>query len=259
MTGGEVTLLQVAASLLLVGVAVAVSLYERMRLETSILVAAGRAFVQLSILGLVIQAIFDAESALFALALVAVMVVFGAFTAAGRARHVPGALPILLVALGTSVLATIGVALAAGIFDATPRVLIPLGGMMVGNAMSGAAVALSRLGDDVRAGRAEIEARLSVGASAQQAIRPIARRSLQSGMTHVIDSTKTAGLVFIPGTMLGMLLAGANPVDAVRLQVILFYLLLGSVSISAVIAVSLASRRFFTHAHQLRELPADSM
>jgi putative ABC transport system permease protein len=75
-------------------------------------------------------------------------------------------------------------------------------------------------------------------------------------MTNIVDSTKTAGLVFIPGTMLGMLLAGADPVDAVRLQVILFYLLLGSVAIAAVLAVSLATRRLFTPAHQLRELDA---
>ncbi len=74
-------------------------------------------------------------------------------------------------------------------------------------------------------------------------------------MINVIDSTKTAGLVFIPGTMLGMLLAGADPGDAVRLQLVLFYLLLGSVAISCVVAVTLAARRFFTASHQVR-LPA---
>ena len=253
---GDVTLLQVGAALLLVAVAVGLSLYERMRLEGEILVAAARAFVQLTALGYVVKLIFDAESAVFALALVGAMVVFGAFTAAGRARHVPGALGILLVALGSAVLATVGVVLAVGIFDATPRILIPLGGMIVGNSMAGSAVALARLGDDVRSASGEIEARLALGASSQQAIRPVARRSLQSGMTNVVDSTKTAGLVFIPGTMLGMLLAGADPVDAVRLQVILFYLLLGSVAIAAVLAVTLATRRLFTPAHQLRELDA---
>ena len=68
-----------------------------------------------------------------------------------------------------------------------------------------------------------------------------------------VDSTKTTGLIFFPGTMVGMLLAGAEPVDAVRLQLILLYLLLGAVALSSVTAVLLAFRRFFTPAHQLRE------
>jgi putative ABC transport system permease protein len=71
----------------------------------------------------------------------------------------------------------------------------------------------------------------------------------------LIDSTKTTGLIFFPGTMVGMLLAGAAPVDAVRLQLILLYVLLGSVSIAALTAVMLAYRSFFTAAHQLVDLP----
>jgi putative ABC transport system permease protein len=83
---------------------------------------------------------------------------------------------------------------------------------------------------------------------------PIVRRALRSGMITLVDSTKTTGLIFFPGTMVGMLLAGANPTDAVRLQLILLYVLLGSVSISALTATVLAYRNFFTPAAQLREL-----
>ena len=72
-------------------------------------------------------------------------------------------------------------------------------------------------------------------------------------MIPLIDSTKTTGLIFFPGTMVGMLLAGADPVDAVRLQLILLYSLLGSVSLAALTATGLAYRNFFTPAQQLRE------
>ena len=71
-------------------------------------------------------------------------------------------------------------------------------------------------------------------------------RSLRSGMIPLIDSTKTTGIVFFPGTMVGMLVAGAEPVDAVRLQLILLWVLLGSVALSALIATSLGYRGFFT-------------
>jgi putative ABC transport system permease protein len=128
--------------------------------------------------------------------------------------------------------------------------------MTIGNAMTAAAVALNRLGDELTASSAEVEARLSLGATAREAAAPVVRRSLVSGMINVIDSTKSAGLVFFPGTMVGMILAGAAPLNAVRLQLILFYLLVGGVAISVVIAVSLAQSRFFTDAHQLRDRPA---
>jgi putative ABC transport system permease protein len=74
-------------------------------------------------------------------------------------------------------------------------------------------------------------------------------------MITLVDSTKTTGLIFFPGTMVGMLLAGADPTDAVRLQLILLYVLLGAVSIAALMAIMLARRNFFTAAHQLREPP----
>ncbi len=87
-------------------------------------------------------------------------------------------------------------------------------------------------------------------------MNPLVRRSLRSGMITLIDSTKTTGLIFFPGTMVGMLLAGADPIDAVRLQLILLYALLGSVAIAALTATTLARRNFFTPAHQLREPPS---
>jgi putative ABC transport system permease protein len=122
--------------------------------------------------------------------------------------------------------------------------------------MTAAAVSLNRLGQDVHDNAREIEATLALGATSSKAMEPIVRRSLRSGMIPLIDSTKTTGLIFFPGTMVGMLLAGADPIDAVRLQLILLYALLGSVSIAALMATTLARRNFFTPAQQLREPPA---
>ncbi|MFL5820961.1 MAG: ABC transporter permease [Solirubrobacteraceae bacterium] len=254
--GIHVSLGQVAAALALVAVAVGVSAWERVQVAGDIGVAAVRAFVQLTAIGYVIKLIFESRRLEFVFILIAVMVVFGAFTARARARRVPGAFWPLLVALAVAGASTLGVVVALGVFDPQARYLVPVGGMVIGNAMTAAAVALNRLGDDVAASEREIEATLALGATASQAARPIVRRSLRSGMIPLIDSTKTTGLIFFPGTMVGMLLAGAAPVDAVRLQLILLYVLLGSVAIAALVAVLLAERAFFTPAHQLRELPA---
>jgi putative ABC transport system permease protein len=252
----DVSLFEVAASLVLVGLAAAVSYWRRAELEKDMGIAVLRSFLQLTAIGYVIQAIFDSDSLLLVVALLAVMVGFGSFTAQRRARAVPGALAPIVLGLSLAALVTLGLVLALGVFEAKPRYLVPVGGMVIGNAMTAAAVSLNRLADEVRASRLQIEATLALGATAAEAARGIVTRSLRSGMIPLVDSTKTTGVVFFPGTMVGMLLAGADPLDAVRLQLILLWTLMGSVAISAVIATSLGYRGFFTPAHQLRELPS---
>lgn len=251
--GIDVSLAEVAASLTLVALAIVVSRWRRAGLEGEIAVAVARSMVQLIAIGYVIQAIFEEDSSLLSFALISVMVVFGAFTARKRAAGVPNAFVPLLIALASAGTLTLGLIIVLGIFEPEPRYLVPVGGMVIGNAMTAAAVALNRLGDDMADFAPRIEATLALGASSAEAAEPIVRRSLRSGMIALVDSTKTTGLIFFPGTMVGMLLAGADPVDAVRLQLILLYVLLGSVAISSLVATSLAYRGFFTAAHQLRE------
>jgi putative ABC transport system permease protein len=245
---------QLAATLAIVGVAIGVSLWQRAGLEEDIAIAIGRSFIQLTAVGYVIQFIFNQDKITLVVALLSGMVLFGALTARSRARGVPNAFGPLLIALGLAGSVTLVLVVALGIFDATPRFLVPVGGMVVGNSMTAAAVALNRLGDEVRASAGRIEATLALGATATQAMLPILRRSLRSAMIPLIDSTKTTGIVFFPGTMVGTLLAGASPTDAVRLQLILLWTLLGAVALAALTAMALAYRNFFTPAHQLRDL-----
>jgi putative ABC transport system permease protein len=251
----HVSVTDVLATLALIAVAVGVSFWRRAELEEDIAIAVVRSFVQLTAIGYVISFIFDQDSLWLVVALITVMVVFGAFTARRRARRVPDAFWPLFIALAVAGAATLGLVVALGVFKPQPRYLVPVGGMVVGNSMTAAAVALNRLGDDVTGHAREIEATLALGATSTVAAAPFVRRSLRSGMIALVDSTKTTGLIFFPGTMVGMLLAGADPTDAVRLQLILLWTLLGSVALAGLIAVTLAYRNFFTPAHQLREQP----
>jgi putative ABC transport system permease protein len=253
----HVALWQVAASLVLVAIAIAISRWRQADLERDIAVATVRSIVQLTLVGYAIKLIFEADTIWLVLALLSVMVLFGALTARSRAKSVPGAFWPLLIALSTAAATTLGLVVALGVFDPTPRYLVPVGGMVIGNAMTASAVALNRLGDEVGDSRARIEATLALGATAREAALPFVRRALRSGMITLVDSTKTTGLIFFPGTMVGMLLAGASPTDAVRLQLILLYTLLGSVAIAGLLATTLAYRNFFTPAQQLRE-PAEA-
>jgi putative ABC transport system permease protein len=141
------------------------------------------------------------------------------------------------------------------VFEPEPRYLVPVGGMVIGNSMTAVAVALNRLADEITDGYRQIEATLALGATSFQAARGALARSLRSGMIPLIDQTKTTGVVFFPGVMVGMLLAGADPIDAVRLQLVLLWVLLGAVALAGLLAVSLGYRGFFTPAHQLRDQP----
>ena len=249
----HVALWQVAASLVLVAIAIAISRWRQADLERDIAVATVRSIVQLTLVGYAIKLIFEADTIWLVLVLLTVMVLFGALTARSRAKSVPGAFWPLLIALSIAAASTLGLVVALGIFEPTPRYLVPVGGMVIGNAMTASAVALNRLGDEFGDSRAKIEATLALGATAREAALPSVRRALRSGMITLVDSTKTTGLIFFPGTMVGMLLAGAEPTDAVRLQLILLYTLLGSVAIAGLLATTLAYRNFFTPAQQLRE------
>jgi putative ABC transport system permease protein len=256
-TSIDVSLGQVAASLALVALAIVISRWRQADLERDIAVATIRSIVQLTLVGYAIRLIFETDTIWLVVALLAVMVLFGSLTARGRAKSVPGAFWPLLIALSSAAVGTLGLVVALGVFEPTPRYLVPVGGMVIGNAMTASAVALNRLGDEMVDSRSRIEATLALGASAREASLPTVRRALRSGMIALVDSTKTTGLIFFPGTMVGMLLAGAEPTDAVRLQLILLYTLLGSVAIAGLIATTLAYRNFFTPAQQLRE-PAEA-
>ncbi|HEX6228571.1 MAG TPA: ABC transporter permease, partial [Solirubrobacterales bacterium] len=141
----QVSLGEVAAALVLVAIAAAISFWRSADLERDIAVATIRSFVQLTAIGYAIKLIFEADTIWLVLVLLSVMVLFGAITARSRAKRVPGAFWPLLIALATAGAPTLGLVVVLGIFDPTPRYLVPVGGMVIGNAMTASAVALNRL------------------------------------------------------------------------------------------------------------------
>jgi putative ABC transport system permease protein len=146
---------------------------------------------------------------------------------------------------------TLGVLLAAGIVPAVPRAVIPLGSMIISNAMNTTSLVMIRLRDDLSAHRREVEARLSLGQTSAEASGPWHRAAVRTGMLPVIDQTKVVGLVALPGAMTGMILAGASPEAAIRLQLVVLYMLLGGNAFAALVAGKLTLRRLFTPDHQL--------
>ena len=243
-----------AAALVLVGVALLLSWWQRLDVEKDIGVACIRAFFQLMAIGYVIHLILRTDRPLYIALTVVAMLVFATITSARRAHGLPGSWTLAAASIGTASLLTLGIMLALGIVPTGARYVIPIGGMIIGNCMNVASVTAVRLLQDAKDRRPQIEASLALGASPRQSTSAIARRSVQLAMVPVIDSTKTTGLVFLPGAMTGMILAGADPLQAVRLQAVVMFMLLAAVALTATIMSHLAPGRLFTPQLQLRRL-----
>lgn len=247
---GAIGYKDVALALALVAVGAAVSRFRRLDLERDMLIATVRSFTQLLAIGYVLAFVFDGHGGLSAV-LLAVMITSAALTAGSRAKRVPGARLVAGIALGTATVGTLGVLTALGIVPVEARTVVPLGSMVLSNAMATASLVMTRLHDDLAASRREVEARLSLGHTAHQASLPWHRSALRTGMLPIIDNTKVVGLVALPGAMTGMILAGAQPLEAIRLQMVVMYMLLGGNAFAAVVAGELTVRRLFTSDHQL--------
>ncbi len=133
-----------------------------------------------------------------------------------------------------------------------PRYFLPLGGMVIGNSMNAIAIGLERLFGELRKGRNLVEMRLSLGASYREASADIAREAVKAGMIPSINAMMGVGVVFIPGMMTGQILAGADVITAVKYQVMVMLMLVGSTSLGSVLVVLLSLRRCFTRDGRLR-------
>ena len=255
MAQGDVGWWGLAASLLLIAVTVGISLWRRLGLERDVLTAVVRATAQLLAVGYVLALIIDperpSENVAYAWAWLVFMVVFAAWTVSRRAPEVPGVFPLALRALVASTTVTVLVIFGLGIFPPETRTIIPIGGMMVGNAMSSTVVAGRRILAEFSEKRPDVEARLALGQSWQEASRPSLRAALRTGMASQIETTKAVGLVFLPGAMTGLILAGVDPVEAVRVQAAIMFLILGAVAINVVVIGTGVTRRLFTDDHRL--------
>jgi putative ABC transport system permease protein len=253
---GDVGYSGLAASLLLVVVALGLSWRLHLRLERELVVSVARGLLQLLAVGAALALIIDPSTPLvWSWLWVAGIVVFAAATNKRRAPAVPGLFWIALVANGATAVVGFAVAFGLGIFPVQGRTLVPIAGMLVGNAMKSGIVAADRLVEALADQRAEVEARLALGQPSMRASRPIVRSVLRTALSPQIENTKALGIVFLPGAMTGLILAGVDPVDAVLVQLALMYLILGGVATTTVITALGAVRRLFTPDHRLVALP----
>ncbi len=244
-----------AAALVLVAAGIAA--WQRVGLARGFLIGAVRAVVQLSIVGYVLVYLFAVRRWYLVLLALLVMLLAATKTATDRQKTNRRALAMIG---GTAMLIGAGITLAYVDIAVVrvhpwydPQYLIPLFGMIIGNAMNGAALAAERLTSEMTARRSEIEAYLALGGTPERASREAVRRAIGAALIPGVNGLMVVGLVALPGMMTGQILAGASPLLAIRYQIMVAFMLAGAVAITVVVVVLWFRRRFFTAAAQLRE------
>lgn len=251
---------QLALAGVLVLLAGAVSAALRLGLLPSLVWGALRAAVQLTLIGYVLVYLFRFDSPLLTGAALLVMAVVAAATAVRRGMGgAPGGLPLSFLAL-TATTGLVGMVVVRGVIEPHPwyaaRIVIPIGGMILGNAMNAVALAWERLHSEVRRRRSEVEALLSWGATPWEAVAEAARTAVRAGMLPTVNSLAVVGLVTLPGMMTGQILAGADPRQAVRYQIVVMLMVAAAAALGCLLLVVLAYRRLFSPEGWL-QLPED--
>lgn len=235
-------------------IAIAISIWKKIGIAKEYSIALGRGTVQLFITAGILYFLFEFKWWYLIIWIIMIaMILMGGYTSAKRAGKIPRAYrittPSILIG-GTIVLIILW---ATGAMPAEPQFIIPLSGMVFGNAMTICSLALNRLIREFETNKPLLETMLSLGATPKEAMEDFGRMSVKAALIPNIDSLKTLGIIFIPGAMAGLLLAGTNPLLAAEYQIIVYLMILGGGIITSIIAVTLARKLLFTKAAQLQE------
>ena len=219
------------------------------------LVATARTTIQLLGVGFLLNWVFAYETWLLIVAVLATMTVVAGATGSGRVeRALRGTGPALTLILAITLTVTLlyVTQVVVGVQGPRSRYLIPLGGMILGNAMTAGSLAAQRFHDDLRNQRERIEAALSLGASPAQATQNVLRRALRAALTPTVNAMLIVGIVKLPGVMTGQMLGGTAPFEAAKYQIVVMFMLAFSDGMTALMVLRTLRRRSFTAAWQPR-------
>ncbi len=251
----EIGLWQLLLGLIFILIAQTASFVYHLGLSRDITVGTVRTFAQLFLMGYALTFIFRLNNLWITLGIFVVMAVSASFIVKGRVkeRQIPYMLPTFLTMFVSYFVTALFVSgLIIGVAPWwEPRYFLPIGGMVIGNSMSALAIALERLFREMRQQKDLIETKLCLGANYREASSEMFKNAVTAGMIPSINAMMGVGLVFIPGMMSGQILAGADPLQAIRYQIVIMLMLVGSTAATSIIAVLVVRKRCFGKGEEL--------
>lgn len=248
--------LQLVLAAGLVLISLGLSWVLRLGLGRDIAISSARMVVQLLLVGLILAWVFSLQNPWPVLGIGLVMTVLAAQAASRRPqRSYPKLFLDSFISILVSSMLLTGLVLD-GILNVQPwylpQYLVPILGMVLGNALTGVSLAVDRFTANLDAGRGEIEGALAVGATSREAANAALRDALRAGMIPTLNSMAVMGVVSLPGMMTGQILAGADPATAVRYQIVIMFVIAASTALGCLMSLELAYRRLFDGQHRLR-------
>jgi UDP-glucose/iron transport system permease protein len=245
-----------AVATVLVLLAGAISLSLRLHLERRLAIASVRTVVQLLLVGYILRFVFELDHWLPILGVALVMTLFAGRAAVQRpSRTFRGAtwracLTLVLTGFVTVFLVTEVIIGADPWYK--PQYLIPLLGMILGNALTGISLSIDSLLESLSVRRAEIEMHLAHGATSWEAARDAVAEAVRRGLIPIINAMMVVGIVSLPGMMTGQILSGTDPLEAVKYQIVVMFMIAAAAALGSIGTALLVYRRLFTARHQLR-------
>lgn len=243
-------------SLLMTFSLVIVSLFfsykEKLGLEKDLLVGSIRATIQLFAVGMILKYVFAVNNFFFTSAILLLMVYNASSVAGKRGIGIEHRFRIAFLSILCALVITLGLLVVCEAISYKPNEVIPVSGMLVGNSMVAISLVFSELKGKFNSQSEEIEAKLCLGASPKLASLPLISASIRTALLPTVDSMKTLGIVQLPGMMTGLILAGANPEEAIKYQLMVAFMLAGSVTITSVLSGFLTYKQFFNAFAQLK-------
>ncbi|KAA1261718.1 hypothetical protein LF1_42730 [Rubripirellula obstinata] len=247
---------EVSVAALLLVVNVVVSWWLRLGLGRQIVLSAVRMVAQLSLLGLVLKQIFALASFPPVMLLAAAMTIIAGLSSISRVENrYPSIHLTAIISVWASSWLVTAVMITAIVRPTpwyAPQIVIPLLGMVLGNSLTGISLAMDRFVSELKNRRGEVEMRLSLGATRWEATREIFAASARTAMVPILNTMSVAGIVSIPGMMTGQLLAGAPPIQAVKYQIMIMFVIAAAIAIGVMIALGISFYRVTTSDHQLK-------
>jgi len=243
-------LAQAAGAIALCAAVVALCRWQAIRVAREAAVSMARGLVQMVLVGLVLALLLHGSLLIGSLILL-MMTVAAAFTAARRLRGMDGALLLCFWAIAAGAGTVIAVMLATRSLRSDISMLVPVGSMIIANAMNACAQAAERFRAEIVAHVGQIEAGLSLGAEPAVTVAPYLQSAVYASLLPRLDMLKSLGLVWIPGVMAGMMVSGASPVYAAVYQFVIVAMILAASGIAGLVVTVFMRSRVFSPAAQL--------
>ncbi|MDI7743654.1 iron export ABC transporter permease subunit FetB [Lysinibacillus fusiformis] len=245
------TFIALSLTLIFVLIPIVLSKTLKLGLEKDTTIATLRSIIQLLAVGYVLKFVFDAESFIYILLMISLMILTATLNARKKGKAIKGITWKIAVTFMIVEAVTQGILLGFEIVPATAQFIIPISGMLIGNSMVLSILFLNRFTAEIEASRDQIELILSLGGTPKQAIHRQLKSAIRASMIPTIESQKTIGLVQLPGMMSGQIIGGADPIQAVQFQLLIIFALLTTAALSSILVGFLSYPTLFNERIQL--------